>query len=256
MLSHRDDVADHDRRRAGGPARRADPLQRRSPVLKRNGRAVVASRTSSRHEWMCVGCCLAMAGGAASGPANGRRSSTGCSATGGHQAHRCRVLRPPPSNRARRSTAGCSVKSGRPRARLITSSPSPIPAGACRAAGASRRSAAVEQIGDLRRRHSIEVVRHLALAGQQAEPPQRCRRRISSFQRRDAHHRPSGLADHKRRTSRSLLDQPRQVGLGLLDVHLSHQRSSEAATNSIDQSGSLDPRQRRSGGQHSGEGLP
>jgi hypothetical protein len=29
MISHRDDVADHDRRRAGGPARRADPLQRR-----------------------------------------------------------------------------------------------------------------------------------------------------------------------------------------------------------------------------------
>ncbi len=77
-------------------------------------------------------------------------------------------------------------------------SPSPTPASACRATGASRRSATLEQIGDLRRRHLIGIVGHLARTGQQAEPPQRCRCRIPSVQRRDVHHRPSGLADHKR----------------------------------------------------------
>jgi hypothetical protein len=69
---------------------------------------------------------------------------------------------------------------------------------------------------------SDEVVGHLALAGEQAEPTARCGGWVPILQRRDAHHRPAGLADQERRSSRRLLHQARQVGFGLVHVGLSH----------------------------------
>jgi hypothetical protein len=56
-----------------------------------------------------------------------------------------------------------------------------IPADGYRATDASRRSAHLEQLGDLRRPQLIDVVGHLALPGQQAKPSARGERKPLDF---------------------------------------------------------------------------
>ena len=85
-----------------------------------------------------------------------------------------------------------------------------------------RASPTLKEGGDVAGSQLIKVVWNGALARQQAETPTWRRRVVIALQAGDPHQRIAGLADHEPLARDGLSHQVREMGLGLMQVDLTH----------------------------------